>query len=39
MATLGTTRGTDLPSIDGAAGSFRITPESYTTVDSLIKTL
>jgi len=38
MATLGTTRGTDLPNIDGAAGSFRITPESYTTVDSLIKT-
>jgi hypothetical protein len=43
MATLGTTRGTDLPNIDGAAAgnnpsSFRITPESYTTVDSLIKT-
>ena len=38
MATLGSTRGTDLPNIDGAAGSFRITPESYTTVDSLIKT-
>ena len=38
MATLGSTRGTDLPNIDGAAGSFRISPESYTTVDSLIKT-
>jgi len=38
MATLGSTRGTDLPNIDGAAGSFRITPESYTTVDTLIKT-
>jgi hypothetical protein len=38
MATLGSTRGTDLPNIDGAAGSFRITPEAYTTVDSLIKT-
>jgi hypothetical protein len=38
MATLGSTRGTNLPNIDGAAGSFRITPESYTTVDSLIKT-
>lgn len=38
MATLGTTRGTNLPNIDGAAGSFRITPESYTTVDTLIKT-
>jgi len=38
MATLGSTRGTNLPNIDGAAGSFRITPEAYTTVDSLIKT-
>ncbi len=38
MATLGTVRGTNLPNIDGAAGSFRITPESYTTVDNLIKT-
>jgi hypothetical protein len=38
MATLGTQRGTDLPNIDGAAGTFRITPESYTTVDTLIKT-
>ena len=38
MATLGTTRGTDIPALDGAAGSFRITPEQYTTIDSLIKT-
>jgi hypothetical protein len=38
MATLGTTRGTNIPNIDNAAGSFRITPEQYTTVDNLIKT-
>ena len=38
MATLGSTRGTDIPNIDGAAGTFRITPESYTTVGTLLKT-
>ena len=38
MATLGADRGTNIPNIDGAAGTFRITPEAYTTVDSLIKT-
>jgi hypothetical protein len=41
MATLGTDRTAstgNLPPIDGAAGTFRITPESYTTVDTLIKT-
>ena len=43
MATIGTTRGTDIPALDGAAGgnnpaAFRISPETYTTVDSLIKT-
>jgi len=46
MATLGSSRGVGvangLPLIDGATGanaaSFRITPESYTTVDTLIKT-
>ena len=40
MATLGSSRGTDVPEISpsGSTGSFRITPESYTTVDSLIKT-
>ena len=42
MATLGSNRGTDAPLIDGATGAnaaaFRLTPESYTTVDSLIKT-
>jgi len=46
MATLGSSRGTGvangLPLIDGATGAnaaaFRITPESYTTVDTLIKT-
>ena len=37
MATLGTTRGTDLPNIDQAASDFRITPERYTTLDNLIK--
>jgi len=43
MATIGTTRGTDIPALDGAAAgnnpaAFRISPETYTTVDSLIKT-
>ena len=43
MATLGTTRGTDIPVLDGAAAgsnpsAFRVQPETYTTVDSLIKT-
>ena len=38
MATLGTTRGTNIPNIDNAAGSFRITPEQYTTVGELLKT-
>tara|TARA_R100000995_G_scaffold37899_1_gene17508 strand:- start:1282 stop:2697 length:1416 start_codon:yes stop_codon:yes gene_type:complete len=41
MATLGTDRTAstgNLPPIDGAAGSFRIKPETYTTVDTLIKT-
>jgi hypothetical protein len=41
MATLGTDRTVgsgNLPPIDGAAGSFRISPEQYTTIDSLIKT-
>ena len=37
MATLGTTRGTDIPALDGAASDFRITPERYTTLDTLIK--
>jgi len=38
MATLGTRAAGTLPALDGAAGSFRITPEQYTTVDTLIKT-
>ena len=43
MATIGTSRGTDIPALDGAAAgnnpaAFRISPETYTTVDSLIKT-
>ena len=41
MATLGSDRTAstgNLPPIDGAAASFRVTPEAYTTVDSLIKT-
>ena len=41
MASIGTDRTVstgNLPPIDGAAGTFRITPESYTTVDNLIKT-
>jgi len=42
MATLGTDRAAgsagNLPPIDGAAGQFRITPESYTTLDNLLKT-
>jgi hypothetical protein len=37
MATLGSTRGTDIPNLDAAGSNYRITPESYTTVDSLIK--
>ena len=37
MATIGTTRGTDIPAIDAAGSNFRITPESYTTIDTLIK--
>ena len=32
MATLGTRAAGTLPALDGAAGSFRITPEQYTTV-------
>ena len=48
MATLGTNRGTDIPNIDattvaagnaaGNAASYKISPDTYTTVDSLIKT-
>ena len=41
MASIGTDRTAstgNLPPIDGAASTFRITPEAYTTVDSLIKT-
>ena len=42
MATLGTDRQAgsagNLPPIDGAAGAFRITPESYTTLTQLLKT-
>ena len=43
MASIGTTRGTDIPALDGTAAgnnpaAFRIKPETYTTVDSLIKT-
>jgi hypothetical protein len=38
MATLGATRGTNIPNIDGAAGTFRITPEAYTTLGDLLKT-
>ena len=41
MATLGTDRTAgsgNLPPIDGSAGTFRITPESYTTLDNLLKT-
>ena len=43
MATIGTTRGTNIPALDGTAAgnnpaAFRISPETYTTVDSLIKT-
>jgi hypothetical protein len=38
MASIGTSRGTDIPALDGAAGTFRIVPEQYTTIDSLIKT-
>jgi hypothetical protein len=37
MATLGSTRGTDIPNLDTAGSNYRITPESYTTVDTLIK--
>ena len=39
MASIGTTRGTDLPNIDATSNrAFRISPETYTTVDTLIKT-
>jgi len=41
MATIGTDRtaGTgNLPQIDQAASTLRIKPESYTTIDALIKT-
>jgi len=38
MATLGADRGTNIPNIDGAAGTFRITPETYTDVGTLLKT-
>mgnify|MGYP003645294487 CR=1 FL=1 len=37
MATIGTTRGTDIPALDAAGSNFRITPESYTTIDNLVK--
>jgi len=37
MATIGDTRGSDLPNLDTAGSNFRITPESYTTIDTLIK--
>ena len=40
MATIGTDRTANsgnLPPIDAAGSNYRITPESYTTVDSLIK--
>ena len=43
MATLGTRAAGTLPALDGTAAgnnpaAFRISPETYTTVDSLIKT-
>jgi len=38
MATLGSTRGTNIPNIDNAAGTFRITPETYTDVGTLLNT-
>jgi len=39
MANIGSTRGTDLPNIDATSNrAFRISPETYTTVDTLIKT-
>ena len=38
MATIGTTRGTDLPLIDQASSDLRLTPETYTTLDTLVKT-
>ena len=37
MATIGSTRGTNIPALDAAGSNFRITPESYTTIDNLIK--
>ena len=37
MATIGSTRGTNIPALDAAGSNFRITPESYTTIDTLIK--
>ena len=38
MASIGTSRGTDIPALDAAGSNFRITPETYTTLDTLIKT-
>ncbi len=38
MASIGTTRGTDIPALDAAGSNFRITPETYTTLDALVKT-
>jgi hypothetical protein len=38
MASIGTTRGTDIPAINAAGSNFRITPETYTTIDNLVKT-
>ena len=37
MATIGTTRGTNIPALDAAGSNFRITPETYTTIDNLVK--
>lgn len=38
MATLGSNRGVDAPVIDGAAGTFRISPETYTDIGTLLNT-
>jgi len=40
MATIGSTRGTDIPNIDATTNglTYRTTPETYTTIDTLIKT-
>ena len=40
MATIGSTRGTNIPAIDATTNglSHRSTPETYTTIDQLIKT-